>query len=75
VPGVSIVEKTLYPQDLLDADEVFITSTTRDLLPVVRLEDREVPARGGVRERLNREFARYVAKYVADRQPGATPGD
>ena len=34
VPGITVEEKTLLPADLESADEVFITSTTRDLLPV-----------------------------------------
>ena len=34
VPGLEIGEKALFPQDLESADEVFITSTTRELLPV-----------------------------------------
>jgi branched-subunit amino acid aminotransferase/4-amino-4-deoxychorismate lyase len=32
----------LYPQDLDTADEVFITSTTRELSPVVRIDDRTI---------------------------------
>jgi branched-chain amino acid aminotransferase len=63
-PGITLVEKTLRPADLREADDVFITSTTRDLLPVVRIEDHVVPARGNVRERLQEEFSRYVAAYI-----------
>src|SRR5262249_28176171 len=37
VPGIQIAEKTLFPTDLESADEVFITSTTRSLLPVVQI--------------------------------------
>ena len=33
-PGIRVEEKALKPGDLEAADEVFITSTTRDLLPV-----------------------------------------
>ena len=39
VPGIEIGEKTLLPADLESADEVFITSTTRNLLPVLQIED------------------------------------
>ncbi|HEY2843618.1 MAG TPA: aminotransferase class IV, partial [Bryobacteraceae bacterium] len=38
VPGLRVVEKTLLPADLEAADEVFISSTTRELLPVVSVE-------------------------------------
>ncbi|MEP7354125.1 MAG: aminotransferase class IV [Acidobacteriota bacterium] len=37
VPGIRVVEAVLHPADLEAADEVFITSTTRELLPVVHI--------------------------------------
>jgi branched-chain amino acid aminotransferase len=40
--GVDVREETLYPKDLDTADEAFITSTTRELSPVVRIDDRVV---------------------------------
>ncbi len=40
--GVVVRDETLYPKDLETADEVFITSTTRELSPVVRIDDRTV---------------------------------
>ena len=42
--GVEVREETLYPKDLETADEMFITSTTRELSPVVRVDDRVVGA-------------------------------
>ena len=38
--GVEVRDETLYPKDLDTADEAFITSTTRELSPVVRIDDR-----------------------------------
>jgi branched-chain amino acid aminotransferase len=40
--GVEVRDETLYPKDLDTADEVFITSTTRELSPVVRIDDRVI---------------------------------
>ena len=40
--GIDVREETLYPKDLETADEMFITSTTRELSPVVRVDDRVV---------------------------------
>ena len=37
--GISVREEQVYPTDLYAADEVFITSTIRELLPVVRVDD------------------------------------
>jgi branched-chain amino acid aminotransferase len=40
--GVLVRDDTLYPKDLDSADESFITSTTRELNPVVRIDDRTI---------------------------------
>jgi branched-chain amino acid aminotransferase len=40
--GVEVRDETLYPRDLESADEVFITSTTREMSPVTRIDDRVI---------------------------------
>jgi branched-chain amino acid aminotransferase len=40
--GVEVREEVLYPKDLSTADEMFITSTTRELSPVVKVDDQVV---------------------------------
>ncbi len=40
--GVDVRYETLVPADLESADEAFITSTTRELSPVTRIDDRPV---------------------------------
>jgi branched-chain amino acid aminotransferase len=40
--GVPVRYDTLFPKDLEAADEAFITSTTRELSPVTRIDDRVV---------------------------------
>jgi branched-chain amino acid aminotransferase len=40
--GVEVRDEILYPKDLETADEMFITSTTRELSPVVMVDDRVV---------------------------------
>ena len=42
--GIDVREETLLPKDLDSADEMFITSTTRELSPVVKVDDRVVGA-------------------------------
>jgi branched-chain amino acid aminotransferase len=72
VPGLQIGEKTLLPADLEAADEVFITSTTRELLPVVSVEGLSLGSAGGqggkVREQLQKAFTTYVENYIAPRK-------
>jgi branched-chain amino acid aminotransferase len=40
--GIEVREEVLLPKDLEGADEMFITSTTRELSPVVKVDDRVV---------------------------------
>jgi branched-chain amino acid aminotransferase len=40
--GIDVRDETLYPKDLETADEAFITSTTREMSPVTRIDDRVV---------------------------------
>src|SRR6266550_5104799 len=40
--GIQVRGQTLFPKDLEDADEAFITSTTRELSPVTRIDDRVI---------------------------------
>jgi branched-chain amino acid aminotransferase len=40
--GIQVRSQTLFPKDLEDADEAFITSTTRELSPVTRIDDRVI---------------------------------
>jgi branched-chain amino acid aminotransferase len=66
VPGIKIGEKTLMPADLEFADEVFITSTTRDLLPVAQIEEKKVSRLERTRQALGGAFSEFVKRYVAE---------
>jgi branched-chain amino acid aminotransferase len=70
-PGFRVTEQVLTPADLESADEVFVTSTTRDLLPVARIGQRSIPNTGHAREALQAAFSKYTNDYVAahKRQP------
>lgn len=56
--GVPVDERALTPEDLWRADEVFITSSIRELLPVVSVDGRPVGAAvpGPVARALHRRF-------------------
>jgi branched-chain amino acid aminotransferase len=64
-PGFEIGEQVLTPVDLETADEVFITSTTRDLLPVIEIEGKILKQDDRARHALQAEFSKYVERYVA----------
>ena len=54
------------PADLESADEVFITSTTRDLLPVLQIEEKKVGRSERARQVLQRAFSEFTKLYVAE---------
>ena len=64
IPGISASEKTLWPKDLEDADQVFITSTTRDFLLVSEIEGLKVRSGGNMVSKLNQAFGEYRRDYV-----------
>jgi branched-chain amino acid aminotransferase len=70
--GVAFDEKPLRPDDLYAADEVFISSTNRNLLGVGEIAGHKIAfAPGPVTQRLERIFAAHVAGYVAEQAAGA----
>jgi D-alanine transaminase len=71
VSGIVVEEKELRLEDLEQADEVFITSTTRNLLSVVVIEGIQVRQRGDVRRRVSEAFSEYVKNYVQANRAGA----
>lgn len=66
VPGIQVSEQVLMPADLENADEVFITSTTRELLPVLEIEHKLLKRGEQVSNALQAEFSKYVERYVAE---------
>ena len=68
IPGFEIGEKTLFPQDLESADEVFITSTTRELLPVASIESLHIKPDHAICDRLQQAFSSRVEEYTAARR-------
>ena len=71
VPGVSIVERTLTVEDLYEADEVFITSTTRDLMPVREIADGALNRISDTRQLIASEFRQFVERDISSRKTAA----
>jgi len=64
--GIPMEERTLTPADLRRADELFISSTNRNLIGVGTLEEHTYAAAPGpITRRMEEAFAAYVADYIA----------
>jgi branched-chain amino acid aminotransferase len=71
--GVPIVQQTLRPEDLYAADEVFISSTNRNLLGVGEVAGRGIAAAPGpITRKLDELFDTHIADYVGRRLTSAS---
>jgi branched-chain amino acid aminotransferase len=68
VPGVRISERNLTLEELQAADEVFISSTTRGLLPVSEIGGRTLATATSMCGRLVQVFNLYVSSDIARRR-------
>ncbi len=70
--GVSVVEQSLRPEDLYSADEVFISSTNRNVIGVGEIADHPIAnAPGPIARGLNKVFETYINDYVSRRLASA----
>ncbi|HYP09518.1 MAG TPA: aminotransferase class IV [Bryobacteraceae bacterium] len=65
VPGVRISESRLTLNDLEKADEVFVTSSTRDVLPVSEIEGLHLHPPGRVSRSILGAFRTYIEEYTS----------
>lgn len=65
VPGLKILERDLSPDELRNSDGAFITSSTRDVLPVASIDGVEMKQSPDVIDRLQQAFIQYRTAYVA----------
>ncbi len=66
--GITIREGHLLPADLEIADAVFMTSSTRDVLPVTEVEGLHIRRQSDVPARLLAAFRAHIDTYVAARR-------
>lgn len=66
--GVPVREATLREEDLATADEMFITSTTKEIVPVVAIDDRAIGSGspGPVTRTLMARYPAHVATLMSD---------
>ena len=63
--GAPVEERTLRPEDLYAADEVFITSTNRSMLGVSEINGQHIAtAPGPVTLKLEKAFGAFVRQYL-----------
>jgi branched-chain amino acid aminotransferase len=71
--GFSVKEQILRPDDLYSADEVFITSTNRNVIGVGEISGHGFAgAPGPATKRIDEAFTTYVNEYVSRRLTAAT---
>ncbi|MFZ0641027.1 MAG: aminotransferase class IV [Candidatus Acidiferrales bacterium] len=71
--GVPCEEAILRPADLFSADEVFVSSSNRNLLAVGEVAGhRYLNAPGPITRRLDEAFAAYIKEYLAKQSSSAT---
>jgi branched-subunit amino acid aminotransferase/4-amino-4-deoxychorismate lyase len=68
-----VIEQALRPEDIYSADEIFISSTNRNLIGVGEVAGHKIAtAPGPVTHQLNELFDAYVADYVTRRLAAAS---
>ena len=66
--GIPVREAVLHDEDLLGADEAFLTSSTRELVPIVQVDDRRIgPGLPGPTTRVLLEKFRFRARELTRR--------
>ena len=73
VPGFTIAEREMSPSELEDCEQVLITSTTRDLLPVLEIDNTALSQSHDALAKLQQAFLAYRAQYVAGRTRHRAP--
>lgn len=60
--GLEVIEESLAPQQAMDADELFIAVTTRDVIPIVKFDDKIISGGrpGEITKSLNAEFLSFT---------------
>jgi branched-chain amino acid aminotransferase len=74
--GVKVEEATLKDDDLFNADEAFFTSTTKELMPIVEVDDHKIgdAKPGRVTRQLLAEYRRRASELTAAVGPGLQSG-
>jgi branched-chain amino acid aminotransferase len=75
--GIRYVERPMFPEDILSAEECFVSSATREIMPVASILPRAgarknfPPGGGAITKALQAEYSRFVQAYVEARRSEA----
>jgi branched-chain amino acid aminotransferase len=72
--GIAVREAVLRDEDLFGADEAFLTSTTREVVPIVQVDDRPIGngAPGPLTASLLRAFREHAQTLTRGQNAGAS---
>ncbi len=71
--GINVVEQNLRPEDLYSAEEVFISSTNRNIIGVGEIAGHKIAAAPGpITRQVEELFVAHVTDYVTRRHAAAT---
>jgi branched-chain amino acid aminotransferase len=66
--GVPVEERTLFPEDLYSADEVFISSTNRNVIGASEVNGHKIATPSGpIVQKLEKAFEVYIREYIEAR--------
>jgi branched-subunit amino acid aminotransferase/4-amino-4-deoxychorismate lyase len=63
--GILVVERSIKIKELFDADEVFLTATNKNIVPVVKIDGQKVAEGkvGKITQQLMEDFQEFRKKY------------
>ena len=66
--GIAVEEKDMTTEEIFSAEELFITSSVREIVPVISFEGKSYIA-GPITKRMQAEYKKYV-KHVLEKEAG-----
>lgn len=62
---ISVIERDIYLKEIRNADEVFITATNKEILPIVEIDNYKISNKriGEITKKLREEFKKFVNNY------------
>ena len=64
--GIKIKEGRFRPEDLYNADEVFISNTTMEVMPVSTVDEKKAGNKRTVTKKLHKVYRKRVVEYIAE---------